>query len=82
MLDHEMELDLKEAINEGRLYDFIANFYYQMSKDDLKEIILAMAGVVYDRTGHNDDDYHAFEELVLEELHERQFFEEDYDNEI
>lgn len=82
MLDHDMELAFKKAIAEGGLYDFVATFYYQMSKDDLKEIILAMAGVVYDNTGYNDDDYHSFEKLVLEELHERQFFEEDYDNEI
>lgn len=29
-----------EALDEGREYDFIANYYYQMSKEDLKNILI------------------------------------------
>jgi len=37
-------MDIKEetlkAIEEGRLYDFIADNYYRLTKDELKDILL------------------------------------------
>lgn len=32
--------DFIEALNEGRAYDYIAQNYWQMSKEDLKDILL------------------------------------------
>ena len=80
--ENDMEQrELKEAIAEGRLWDFIANEYPNLSKWELKEILLAILGVVYDNCGGGtatgDDEYLAFQARVEEELHERFFFDED-----
>ena len=74
------EEELKKALKEGSLFDYIANNYHDASKWELKEIILAILGVVYDNRA-SDEDYDAFQKKVLEELHNRSFFDEDYSDE-
>lgn len=69
------EQELKAALKEGTLFDYIANNYPCISNHNLKEIILAILGVIYDING--EEDYLAFQKKVEEELHNRYFFEED-----
>ena len=67
---------LVQAANEGRLWDYVANFYPQMGTYDLKEVVCAILGVVYDNCGagaSKDEDYEAFQKLVVEELADRDF---------
>lgn len=35
-----MKEEIMKAIEEKRLYDFIANNYWQMSKEELKDVLL------------------------------------------
>lgn len=37
-----MEKEILQAIREDRLYDFIANNYYKISQEKLKDIILEL----------------------------------------
>lgn len=73
--------ELKEALESGRLYDWVAQNYGNVSKWELKEILLAILGVVYDNCGGGnateDAEFEAFQNQVLEELTEgRGFFED------
>lgn len=70
-----MEKQLLKACENGTLYDFIASEYYQMSKDQLKEVILGMLCVVSDNG--SDENYHSFEKLVATELKEERGFGEE-----
>ena len=70
-----MEKELLKALEEGRLMDFIANEYPAMSNYQLKEIIMALLGVVWDNR-KGEDDYIAFEHQVRDELTDRDFFED------
>ena len=76
--------ELKQALRDGRLWDFLAEEYHNATKYELKEIILAILGVVYDHCGRgtasSDEDYLAFQKLIEEELHERSFFDEDWED--
>lgn len=38
----ELENKILQAIKDGELYGFIANHYYEISKEKLKDIILEM----------------------------------------
>ena len=63
--------NLLEKMKQEDLYDFVANNYWNMSKEELKEVTLSILGVVYDNMAHDDDDWKAFEEKVQEEYKER-----------
>lgn len=43
-----MKDEVMKAIEENRLYDFIANNYWKMSKEELKDVILELAWVCGD----------------------------------
>lgn len=66
---------LVRATNKNRLYDYIAEHYYEMSKDDLKEVLLAVLGVGYDQC-HGEADEKAYMELITNELASRDFGED------
>ena len=66
---------LIHAVKVNRLYDYIANHYTEMSQYDLKEVMLALIGVCYDKC-YGDEDEEALMELIIEELEEREFGEE------
>lgn len=72
--------DLKKALEEGTLFDYIANEYPNFYKYELKEILLAILGVVYDNS-KGEDDYNNFQQQVKEELKDRSFFVEDDEEE-
>ena len=65
--------EIIKACENGELYDYIANNYYAITREDLKEVILSMLGVIYDKNG--DNDYIAFNKLVGEEYKERNYEE-------
>ena len=67
---------LRKALKENRLWDFLANEYWNCSKDELKEIILALLGVMYDNCT-DETDINVMLDLIDRELEEREFFEED-----
>lgn len=76
MNDYYTQKGLIKAADEGCLYDYVANYYPQMTKDDLKEVILAILGVVYDNA-KGDEDYNAFLKKVVDELGDRYFGEDE-----
>ena len=63
--------DLLEKMKEQDLYDFVANNYWNMSKEQLKEVILSILGVVYDEYAHSNKDWKDFEKKVHDEYKER-----------
>ena len=71
--------ELVKATNEGCLYEFIANHYTEMTTYQLKEVLLSILGVVYDNCGTGaikDEEYEAFQKLVVNELAVREFGED------
>lgn len=65
---------LAQATEKGRLYDYIAEHYYEMSAYELKEVLLAVLGVGYDSCkGEADEKEYA--RLLTEELANRDFGE-------
>ena len=79
MEDLRAELVRTTAENGCNLYDFIANHYWEMSKEDLKEVLLAVLGVCVDKC-YGDEDEKALGELICNEL-ECRFFGIDFDEE-
>ena len=70
---------LVKATANDFLFDYVAQWYYQMSKEDLKEVLLAVLGVVYDNC-YGEDDGHALSEFLVNELQDRSFgVDEDYE---
>ena len=63
---------LIRATANGYLFDYIATWYYQMSKEDLKEVLLAILGAGYDSC-KSDEDEEAYNELLIGELESRYF---------
>lgn len=76
MEEYYSQKGLVQAANNNRLYDYIANHYHEMSKWDLKEVLLATLGVCYDKCC-GDEDEEALMELITEELADRSFGEDD-----
>ena len=73
-----MKKELKKAILEGTLYDFIANNGHQMSKSDLIDIIKNLNFTVYQLFEHsyikNAED---FNKQLIDNLNDYDFFEEE-----
>lgn len=67
---------LVRATANGFLFDYIAQWYYQMDQYELKEVLLAVLGVSLDKAEKLDEEkeYH---EALLEELGLRDFGLED-----
>lgn len=69
---------LIKAANEGFLFDYIAQWYTQISNYELKEVLLAVLGVGYDLCGIGSNSYikeSKYNHLILEELANREFGE-------
>jgi hypothetical protein len=60
-----------DAMDDDKEYDFIANNYYQMSKEDLKSILLEYIYAVHTR---GLDFEKSVQEDVREELEEKEIF--------
>lgn len=60
------------AIGKNRIYDYIANHYHEMSKYDLKEVLLAVLGVCYDNCSDEASEEKLMT-LLSEELANRDF---------
>ena len=48
-MTNELRKQLKDILenNKGNLYDFIANNYYDMTKDNLKDLALEITALMY-----------------------------------
>jgi len=71
---------LVKAAANGFLFDYVAQWYYQMTTYELKEVLLAVLGVVYDNCGvgaNRDTEEEALAELIVDELANRDFGQED-----
>ena len=69
-----IEDGIKEALENGTLYDFVANNYYLMSKEQLKELILNLDFVATYHLPETSEK--AFYAEVKEELENIDFFSE------
>ena len=70
--NHYSQGGLVIATANGYLFDYVAQWYYQMSKDDLKEVLLATLGVCLDKCC-SDEDERNLSELLVGELESRYF---------
>lgn len=68
-MEKEMFIAMKKAVMDGNLYDFIADNYYQLSKEDLKEIIL---NLVFDGEDISLPIAKKVERVCLQDLVERE----------
>lgn len=59
----------KQAIREHRLYDYVANHYYEASKEDLKDLCLEILYLATERLSEEDEE--VFSESLLNELDDR-----------
>lgn len=76
----DLRKELKQALQEGRAYDFIANEGYQFSKDELIEIIKNYDFTLYQlakQTDTIDETLREYGEMVVDNLNDYDFFEED-----
>ena len=67
---------LVQSVNKNRIYDYVAEHYTEMGSYDLKEVLLAVLGVCYDKC-HGDTDEAMLMELIGNELESRDFGLED-----
>lgn len=42
--------EIRKAVRDDRFFDFIANNYYRMEKEDLKQIIMEMDWFIYSQS--------------------------------
>lgn len=70
-----MENELEKAITDNTLYDFIANNYYNLSKNMLKDILLECLATRYSECNHNEQDFFSFTIKVMNNLKDRGYFD-------
>lgn len=63
--------ELKECAANGSIYDFIANHYWELSKDELKDLFLEYTYATYDHTRHDEQQLVAIEQQCIENYLER-----------
>lgn len=69
--------EIIEAIRDDRLYGFIANNFYKMDKEQLRDIILELYYMIrYDYVYGNDNDEKILNENIVECLKENREWEE------
>lgn len=72
-----MEQEIIQAIKKGKLYDYIANNFYKISKEDLKDLILEIIYMIYyDYEYSIDTDRQLLNEHIVECLKENREWEE------
>ena len=59
----------KQAIREHRLYDYVANHYWEAPRDDLKDLCLEILYLATERLSEEDEE--VFSEVLLNELGDR-----------
>ena len=72
-----MEKEIIQAIKKGKLYDYIANNFYKMSKEHLRDLILEIIYMIYyDYEYSIDGDRQLLNEHIVECLKENREWEE------
>lgn len=72
-----MEQEIIQAIKKGKLYDYIANNFYKISKEDLRDLILEITYMIYyDYEYSIDGDRQLLNEHIVECLKENREWEE------
>ena len=72
-----MEQEIIQAIKRGKLYDYIANNFYKISKEDLRDLILEIIYMIYyDYEYSIDADRQLLNEYIVECLKENREWEE------
>lgn len=72
-----MEQEIIQAIKKGKLYDYISNNYWKMSKEHLRDLILEITYMIYfDYEYSIDVDRQLLNEHIVESLKENRDWEE------
>lgn len=72
-----MEKEIIQAIKKGKLYDYIANNFYKISKEDLRDLILEIIYMIYyDYEYSIDGNRQLLNEHIVECLKENREWEE------
>ena len=72
-----MEQEIIQAIKKGKLYDYIANNFYKISKEDLRDLILEIIYMIYyDYEYSIDGNRQLLNEHIVECLKENREWEE------
>ena len=72
-----MEQEIIQAIKKGKIYDYIANNFYKISKEDLRDLILEIIYMIYyDYEYSIDGNRQLLNEHIVECLKENREWEE------
>ena len=71
----ELEKEFRESLYTGRMYDFVAEHYWEMTKEELKELVLNLDWVA--TKGLTDGEIKNLYAQLEDELENRDFFIED-----
>lgn len=72
-----MEQEILKAIKEDRLYDFVANNYYRISQETLRDLILEIYYVFrYETSLDIEEEFIKVHENLIESLKENRDWEE------
>ena len=72
-----MEKEIIQAIKEDRLYDFIANHYWEIDREILKDLMLEIYYIFrYETSLEIEEDFSETHEKLIESLKENRDWEE------
>lgn len=72
-----MEKEILKAIEEDWLYDFVANNYYKMSKEELRDLILEIYYIFkYETSLEIQEHFKTTNEKIIESLKENRDWNE------
>lgn len=63
----ELKTKLIKAVKEDRLYDFIANHYYEMDKEELKDVFLEVIYAIHESEIYITN-VNAIQEQIIENI--------------
>ena len=71
-----MEQEIIQAIKEDRLYDFIANNYWKIDREILKDLILEIYYMLrYERVEETEENIELFKDNLIESLKQNRDWE-------
>ena len=72
-----MEKEIIEAIKEDRLYDFIANHYWEIDRAVMRDLILEIYYILrYERTIEEEESIENLKDNIVESLKQNRDWEE------
>lgn len=69
--------EIKQAMEEGRLYDFVANNQHRLSKDDLVRLVMEYEFKAYQACGSDAEALKVYNKEIISNLEDYDYFDEE-----